>query len=233
MNQAHQGTNAVITDQGAVAVDNPLITELDQNRLSSELSGLYSYANQIRNTAYRHAAYYPSYAQSIGMLDIPQYYLTPLSILQHNSSSDPLLRIAVQATLENQSQSRRNNILLSDYMNQLTSSNTGTIAMSALGQTSMYPSHGRSTSGLVSTFSDIHRLEQLSQLIEQRTIHNSLATLRSTTTPQLHNFQVNVDRILQNSSLHDSNLQMMGLTNGMQVQTNANVDALDALRRSV
>jgi hypothetical protein len=224
INQANPGINAMTTDQGAVTAENPLIAGLNQNGLSSELSGLYSYANQIRNTAYQHLVHHPAYAQSFG----PQHYPNPLNILQHSSTSDLPMRMTTQSTLENQAQSRSSNIQLSDYMNQLASNNP--IAGSVLGQMPMYPSHGRTSSGLNLTFSDFHRLEQLSQLNGQRADLNSLATLGNSTMPQLHSFQVNVDRIMQNSSLRDSNLRVMDFMNGIQGQTNLNVDTLEGLQ---
>ena len=233
INQANPGINSVTTAQSALnALNsyNPLNTGFHQNRLSSDLSGLYSYANQIRNNAYQQAAYNPAYPQSVGMLTMPQSYATSINMLRQNSTSDLSLLIAAQATLENQSQLRRGNIGIhqSDFLNRSASNNP--IIGSVLGQMTMHSSNeGSSTSGLAPTFSNVHRLEQLAQLRGHRTDPNALATLGSSTTPQLIDLQLNVDRIMQNSSPQDSSLRAMGFTNGIQGQTN-NLDSLEALR---
>lgn len=220
-NQANSTISAVTNDQGA-AIDNPLISVLNQNQVSSELSGLYSYANQIGNTSYPRAPYHP-YTQRFGMLEMAQTYPTPLNVFQNNSASGiPVAsRIATQALLDNMSQSRNSHIQLSEYMNRLTSNNP--ISGSVLGQMTINsPIAGLATS---TTFSDVQRLEQLAHLNEQRNVPNSLVTLGSSVTSPLYNLQLN-------PALH-GNLRVMEYPNGIQGQTNLNAETLEALRRSV
>jgi hypothetical protein len=224
MDEANLGTNAILPDQGLV------ITDLNQNRLSSDLSGLNAFANQIRNT-HQHGVYPPA-TRSFGTHNMMQHNPTFLNMLQHGNSLDLPSRIASQATLEQPSQSINSNTQLSDYMNRLVSSNPN--IASALGQLTMYPSHQISIAGLASRLSEIQQLEQLSQLSQQNTAHNALATLGSSTTPPLYNLHLNAERIMQNTSLHDRTRMMgTGITNSIRGQTNISVDALEALRRSV
>ena len=220
-NQANSTISAVTNDQGA-AIDNPLISVLNQNQVSSELSGLYSYANQIGNTSYPRVPYHP-YTQRFEMLEMAQTYPTPLNVFQNNSASGiPVAsRIATQALLDNLSQSRNSHIQLSEYMNRLTSNNP--ISGSVLGQMTINsPIAGLATS---TTFSDVQRLEQLAHLNEQRNVPNSLVTLGSSVTSPLYNLQLN-------PALH-GNLRVMEYPNGIQGQTNLNAETLEALRRSV
>lgn len=231
MNNLHE-TNAgrygtTIGNGAAVPLDNPLMHPFNQNLAIPELSGLYANANQL--ASYRNASY-PLYPQGFGLLEIPQSYQTQLDPLRMALQATP-----VQPSLENQSQIGNTNIQLSNYMNQLASN---LISESALGQLSRFPSHvnslpdSRSTPGLASTLSNLNQLEQLARVYGQRHDVSSLATLGSSLIPPLHNSNV----IQQNPGTRDSNnLPMINFTNGIQGQTNLNVDTttLEQLRRAV